>query len=73
MIKPQAILKRTYDYLIHSDITLTLSLNPFAWIRRPIEYEYLGSATDLDPGLICYIRMRFFSIAVSIYIDDGSW
>jgi len=66
-------MRTIYRYLTHSDLSVKLFLNPFAWLRQPIAYEAHWGPTNLDPGLICYVRMRFIFVAATIYVDDGRW
>lgn len=61
-------MKKFLNYCIHSNIQLSLSLNPFTW---GFAYYY-GGPDDMDPGLY-HLTIKFICVRVSIIFDDGSW
>ena len=57
------------QYVKHSNIHVSLSLNPFKW------RVYIDSnrRSDMDPGLLLDFIMILGPLKIAMIIDDGSW
>ena len=58
-------------WLHHSDISITLTLNPTRWVWRPTAYR--ESTKEWSDGLWLSWRARWLFLNIHIWIDDGSW
>lgn len=63
-------MKKLWNYLKGSDLSVELRLNPLKWGRF---YYHCATKTDMDPGLIISILLIAGPFQFSFYIDDGSW
>ena len=65
----QAMIKLIWLYLKHSDLRITLNLNPLRWRVM----FHLTTLSDMDPGLILHATFSLGPISAAITLDDGSW
>ena len=65
----KSMIKNIFNYIRHSDLTITLYFNPFGW-KYYVDYK---TKSDMDPGLIFHGCIHAGLIHITIFIDDGSW
>lgn len=64
-------MKKFWNYLKWSDLSIEVCLNPLRWGR--FHYQFYTGKTDMDPGLIVSILLTAGPFQIVFYIDDGSW
>ena len=62
-------MKKFLQYVKHSNVHVSLSLNPFKW-RVLIDWS---RHSDMDPGLLLDFLLILGPLKIAMIIDDGSW
>lgn len=59
------------NWLRHSGVLITLTLNPFQWRWRPRAYK--ENNREWPEGLLRSYRVAWLFLNIRLWIDNGSW
>lgn len=63
-------MKDILNYITHSNLSITLTLNPRNW---DLYYKHDLGSRYMDPGMIYEGDIHLIMFRLNIFIDDGSW